>query len=102
MASSSSSLLPSIPISFPSTKQWNLKSSRPSLRASATPTQKARFVGRRKESVSVRQLQRPLSNVRQMLINYAFDYSISVLVSAVFNTRNQNRLSTYLTIEFCL
>ncbi|KAK7355276.1 hypothetical protein VNO80_14529 [Phaseolus coccineus] len=60
MASSSSSLLRSIPISFPSTKQWNLKSSRPSFRASATPTQKARFVGRRKESISVRQLQRPL------------------------------------------
>ncbi|KAG4109024.1 hypothetical protein GLYMA_U031112v4, partial [Glycine max] len=31
-----------------------------SLRASATPSQKARFVARRKESLSVRQLQRPL------------------------------------------
>ncbi|BAT96273.1 uncharacterized protein HKW66_Vig0185980 [Vigna angularis] len=57
---SSSSLFRSIPISFPSTKQCARKSLRPSLRASATPTQKARFVARRKESVSVRQLQRPL------------------------------------------
>jgi len=74
---SSSSLLRSIPISFPSSKQWTLKSTRRSLRASATPTQKARFVARRKESVSVRQLQRPLSNVRQMLINqFAFNYSL--------------------------
>ncbi|KAK7393032.1 hypothetical protein VNO78_21483 [Psophocarpus tetragonolobus] len=56
---SSSSLLRSIPISFPPT-QCALKSPRPSLRASASPSQKARFVARRKESVSVRQLQRPL------------------------------------------
>ncbi|XP_006575157.1 uncharacterized protein [Glycine max] len=59
MASSSSSLFRSIPISFPHT-QCALKSPRLSLRASATPSQKARFVARRKESVSVRQLQRPL------------------------------------------
>ncbi|KAG5126736.1 hypothetical protein JHK82_027571 [Glycine max] len=62
MASSSSysfSLLRSIPISFPHT-QCALKSQRLSLRASATPSQKARFVARRKESLSVRQLQRPL------------------------------------------
>jgi len=72
MASSSSSLFRSIPISFPSTKQCALKSLRPSLRASATPMQKARFVARRKESVSVRQLQRPLSNVRAILINQYF------------------------------
>lgn len=72
MASSSSysfSLLRSIPISFPHT-QCALKSQRLSLRASATPSQKARFVARRKESVSVRQLQRPLSNVRVILVNY--------------------------------
>ncbi|WVY97498.1 hypothetical protein V8G54_029649 [Vigna mungo] len=60
MACSSSSLFRPIPISFPSTKQCARKSQRPWLRASATPTQKARFVARRKESVSVRQLQRPL------------------------------------------
>ncbi|RDY01238.1 hypothetical protein CR513_15460 [Mucuna pruriens] len=54
-----SSLVRSIPISFPCT-QCTLKSPRPSLRASATPSQKARFVARRKESLSVWQLQRPL------------------------------------------
>ncbi|KAG2723404.1 hypothetical protein I3760_02G169300 [Carya illinoinensis] len=36
------------------------ETSRPSLRISANSVQKARFVARRKESVSVRQLQRPL------------------------------------------
>ncbi|KAK7344894.1 hypothetical protein VNO77_15108 [Canavalia gladiata] len=55
----SSSLVRSILIPFPCT-QCALKSTRPSLRASATSSQKARFVARRKESVSVRQLQRPL------------------------------------------
>ena len=41
------------------------ESRRPSsLRISADSTQKARFVARRKESVTVRQLERPLSNVR--------------------------------------
>lgn len=35
-----------------------------SLRNSADSSQKARFVARRKESVTVRQLERPLSNVR--------------------------------------
>ncbi|KAL2326704.1 hypothetical protein Fmac_025762 [Flemingia macrophylla] len=52
---SSSPLLPSFLCA-----QCALKSPRPSLRASATPSQKARFVARRKESLSVRQLQRPL------------------------------------------
>ncbi|XP_020223691.1 uncharacterized protein LOC109805852 [Cajanus cajan] len=60
MASSSSSSSSSLLPSFLCT-QCALKSPRPSsLRASATPTHKARFVARRKESLSVRQLQRPL------------------------------------------
>ncbi|KAJ1404230.1 hypothetical protein SESBI_26697 [Sesbania bispinosa] len=56
----SSSLLCCIPISYASRSQCAFKSPRSSLRASATPTQKARFVARRKESISVQQLERPL------------------------------------------
>lgn len=50
-----SSLLRSIPISYFQPKRLLLRAS-----ASTPPTQKARFVARRKESVSVQQLQRPL------------------------------------------
>lgn len=39
---------------------------------------KARFVARRKESVRVRQLQRPLSNVRNFFFSISFKYKISV------------------------
>ncbi|MED6216817.1 hypothetical protein PIB30_011408 [Stylosanthes scabra] len=57
MALGTVSLLRSIPNSFPSA---SFRSPRLSFRASASPTQKARFVARRKESISVSQLERPL------------------------------------------
>ncbi|MED6196251.1 hypothetical protein PIB30_045727 [Stylosanthes scabra] len=63
MALGTASLLRSIPNSFPSASfrtQCSFRSPRLSLRASASPTQKARFVARRKESISVSQLERPL------------------------------------------
>ncbi|OIV98835.1 hypothetical protein TanjilG_08491 [Lupinus angustifolius] len=57
MALTTSSLIPSI---IGIQNQCSSKSHRLSLLASATPSQKARFVARRKESISVSQLQRPL------------------------------------------
>ncbi|CAL0328459.1 unnamed protein product [Lupinus luteus] len=57
MALTTSSLFPSI---IGIQNQCSSKSHRLSLIASATPSQKARFVARRKESISVSQLQRPL------------------------------------------
>lgn len=52
-----------------------------SVRVSANSTPKARFVARRTESVSVPQLQRPLSSVRMMfrilsMQYHCFDFSI--------------------------
>ncbi|XP_057728876.1 uncharacterized protein LOC130944542 isoform X1 [Arachis stenosperma] len=63
MALGNASLGPSVPYSFPAASlctQCFLQSPRLSLRASAALTEKARFVARRKESISVRQLERPL------------------------------------------
>lgn len=82
-----SSLVRSIPTSC-----LHFQSHRLPLRASATPSQKARFVARRKESISVQQLERPLSNVRDTHsyhnfscnLNLGFDWLIiSVSVIAV-------------------
>lgn len=72
MALSASSLLRVNPISSSSKIKFYLnrchyESSRLSLRASATSSQKAKFVARRRESVSVRQLERPLSNVSRII-----------------------------------
>lgn len=55
-------------VSFPLNLSSSLnRSPKPFLRVSADSTPKARFVARRKESVSVRQLGRPLSNARKWL-----------------------------------
>ncbi|KAE9621133.1 hypothetical protein Lal_00019032 [Lupinus albus] len=57
MALTTSSLIPSI---IGIQNQYSSKSHRLSLHASSIPSQKARFVARRKDSISVSQLQRPL------------------------------------------
>ncbi|KAL5569480.1 hypothetical protein UlMin_026055 [Ulmus minor] len=49
------------------------ESSRPSLRVSANPAQRARFVARRKESIPVQQLERPL---REYMSLPASQYSV--------------------------
>lgn len=53
--------------------------------SAATSPAKARFVARRKESVRVRQLQRPLSNVRNLfsffLFSISFKYKTSVCLA---------------------
>ena len=56
------------------------------VRASATRSNpKARFVARRKESVLVRQLERPLSNVREQMKEKYLDYCfVLLLLSCLF------------------
>lgn len=50
-------------------------SSKPSGRISAASSPRARFVSRRKESVSVQQLERPLSNLHSRLSLFLFTIS---------------------------
>ncbi|XP_061346478.1 uncharacterized protein LOC133292120 [Gastrolobium bilobum] len=94
-----SSLVRSIPISFPRKSlcsQCALESLRPSLRASASPSQKARFVARRKESISVRQLERPLIEYMRLPAS-----QYSVLDAERIERVNDNTFRCYVyTIKF--